>query len=132
MTIIGVGIDILHVHRIKLIYDIYGHVLAKRILTNFEFDNMMQSRNKYRFIAKHFAVKEAIVKACGTGFNEFLLFKYIELRKDKYGKPIIFYYKRTKTYIKKIGVMKTHITITDEYDFVIAFALLDSTKNQVI
>lgn len=59
MAIVGLGMDIVEISRIEEIIGRTGERLARRILTNAEWEIYQSHKQPIRFLAKRFAVKEA-------------------------------------------------------------------------
>lgn len=67
--IYGLGVDIIQISRMaEALTRTPG--LAKRVLTETEYQQFLQSRDPERYMAKRFAAKEAVVKALGTGIGQ--------------------------------------------------------------
>jgi len=84
MKIIGNGVDIIEVKRIKNGIDKYGQSFLERIFTERELKNAKEHNSFYQHLAGRFAVKEAVFKALG---NIKLGFKDVEVLNDHNGKP---------------------------------------------
>lgn len=125
MRIVGIGIDIVQINRIKKIFLIYKDKFANKILTKNEFIKFHISKNKVKFLAKHFSVKEAASKALGTGLRNGITFKNFEIFKNKLGKPKIFFFHQAMLVLKKIKGKKVHITLTDEKEYLCSFVLIE-------
>src|SRR5438552_3972308 len=67
--IIGMGVDIAEVERIQGAIERYGEVFLKRVCTGREREYCERFKNKYEGYAGRFAVKEAAMKALGTGWR---------------------------------------------------------------
>lgn len=87
--IIGTGIDIIEVERIKSVIEKYGEKFLKRILTDKEIEYCNNFANYEIHIAGRFASKEAYSKAIGTGISKSFGWKDIEILNDERGKPYI-------------------------------------------
>jgi holo-[acyl-carrier protein] synthase len=88
--IIGVGIDIIEVRRIKGMMEKYGDKFFKRILTDNEINYCRSYKaNPEVHFAGRFASKEAYSKAIGTGISKNFVWKDIEVLNDEKGKPYI-------------------------------------------
>jgi phosphopantetheine--protein transferase-like protein len=61
--VIGIGIDIIEIERIKKSIDTYGDSFLNKIYTKNELDYCLAKHNKYQHLAARFAAKEAIYKA---------------------------------------------------------------------
>ena len=121
--IYGIGTDIVAIDRIKDV-----NKLAKRILSESEeviFRDIGTEIEKQNFLAKQWAGKEAIAKAFGTGFKSPISINEISLLRDSIGKP---YFKPRKKLIKTmddLGISKSHVSLADEKNYAIAFAVLE-------
>jgi|LGOV01.1.fsa_nt_gb holo-[acyl-carrier protein] synthase len=82
--ILGIGVDILEISRIKLEH-------AKRVLSEEEKEIFNQFKNESRkleFLAGRFSVKEAIIKAIGSTIYS-LGMRDITIINDKTGMPVM-------------------------------------------
>ena len=130
--ILGTGIDLLKVSRVKKILDKYCDLFIKKIFSDEEIKNNKEIIFKVSKIAKLFAIKEAFVKALGTGFTKKISFKDISLKNEESGKPIINLSNRAKKYLKK----KTpngykaivNVSISDEKDYVVSNVIISFQK----
>ena len=130
--VLGIGIDLLKISRIKKILDKYGDLFLQKVFTEYEIKknkNFLLKENKF---AKSFATKEAFVKALGTGFNKQVSFKDISLKNLKNGKPFLHLSNRVKKYLKKRtpnGYKSViNISISDESDYVISNVIISLQK----
>lgn len=89
--IIGTGIDIVDVERIRLSLAQYGAQFIQRIFTEDEIKYCSQKpiRQQPVHYAARFAAKEAFSKAIGSGIGETIAFKDISITNDKRGKPCV-------------------------------------------
>ncbi len=114
MTILGIGIDIIKIKRIKYINKKYKKKFLKKILTKNELIEYKKKKNKIKYLAKKFTSKEAISKALGTGIKKGINFKSFEIYHNKYGKPKIKLFKKALLIFKKKKAKNINISITDE------------------
>ena len=122
--IIGTGIDIVEINRFKKIKDLKG--IAKKILHTNEFEEFnKKAKDQTIFLAKKFAFKEAFVKALGTGFREPYYLDRIESIKDKLGKPFVLTHEEAKKEFENLGITKTHVSLSDTENYVVAFVVLE-------
>lgn len=135
--IIGMGTDILHVHRI---YNIvlnnrkeFLRNFVKKVLHSFELEDLKKNREVLNineklanYVGKKFAAKEAIVKSMGRGLS--CISQYgismsdIEIRNDIFGKPEVYLYNKAKKVAERLGIVKIFISISDEHG---KFSILD-------
>ena len=61
--IIGVGIDIIKIEKIKSSIEKLGERFLKRVFNNEELKNIPQTKMYYQRLSARFAAKEAVIKA---------------------------------------------------------------------
>lgn len=83
-TVVGIGIDITEVNRLRKAMEKWGNSFSERIFTQSELALASTKVNKYQHLAGRFAAKEAIFKAAGDAK---IGFKDIEIFNDKAGRP---------------------------------------------
>ncbi len=123
--ILGIGVDLTSISRIKAVHDRFGGRFARRILASHELDEYAQKRDQNVFLAKRFAVKEAAVKALGTGERGGVLLKDFSISHDTLGKPMLTASGAAKRVMDHKGITQTHVSHSDERDSVIAFVILE-------
>jgi holo-[acyl-carrier protein] synthase len=122
--IFGIGIDVLQAQRMKDSYARFGKHLLDRLLLPEERVQFERTRRPDRFLAMHFAAKEAIVKAMGTGFAHGVWIRDIGMVQNKWGKPEVVYSARGDRLRRRMGIGEGHVTLTDEAGLVVAVAVL--------
>jgi len=83
--LIGTGVDITEVRRIRQAVEKWGEDFLNRIFTKEEIRNAKTKISLYQHLAGRFAAKEAIFKAVGD--NQ-LSWQDIQIHNDEVGKPI--------------------------------------------
>ncbi|MDD5668832.1 MAG: holo-ACP synthase [Candidatus Omnitrophica bacterium] len=83
-TIIGTGVDITEVRRLRQAVEKWGDSFLERIFTSAEIENAKKRVTIYQHLAGRFAAKEAIFKAVG---DQRLTWKDMEVLNDPDGKP---------------------------------------------
>ena len=123
--IYGLGTDIVEISRIKQMKSLSS--FAEKILSHNELKiaSTFESDKLARFLAKQFAGKEAVSKAFGTGIRKPILMKDIEILRDDNGRPILNPLAGVKKTIIDLGITKSHVSLADEKDYAIAFAILE-------
>ena len=123
--IYGIGTDIVEISRITKIKCLSS--FAEKILSSDELEIASQYENEKltNYLAKQFAAKEAISKAFGTGIRKPILMKDFEIMRDKTGKPYLNPLAGVKNTITDLGITKSHVSLADESEYVIAFAILE-------
>jgi len=85
--IVGLGVDITEVERVRGAIERQGERLLKRVYTEKERAYCEKFKNKYERYAGRFAVKEATMKALGTGWSRGVRWVDIEVAREMSGKP---------------------------------------------
>jgi len=127
-VIFGIGTDIVRIARMADNLERYGDRFAARILTDAEVAVFLQSPQQAQFLAKRFAAKEATAKALGTGFRDGLSLRDIGVENDALGKPILAFSRRAQQILKKQGIGNTHLSLSDESEYAIAYVLLEADE----
>ena len=123
--IYGIGTDIVNISRIKKMKSLKS--FSEKILSVNELKiSSSYDANKFiAYLAKQFACKEALSKAFGTGIRKPILFKELEILRDEKGKPYFNPLGDVKKTIINLGITKTHVSLADESEHAIAFAILE-------
>lgn len=87
--ILGIGIDIIEVARIKASHERFGERFLKRVLRPEEIEYCLSHRCPAPFLAVRFAAKEAISKAFGTGIGAELSWQDMEIKRKASGEPYV-------------------------------------------
>ena len=122
--IYGIGTDILDIQRIEHIYQRYGAVFARRILTADEWE-LFQNTPSARFLAKRFAAKEAFAKAVRTGLISPVSLQNISILHDDSGAPYFSVNAVLQTWLQKRHIEHLHLSISDEKNLVIAMVVAE-------
>ena len=125
MKLLGAGIDIVELDRIKKIVDKHSDQFFKKILHSKELVEIAETKNTIAFIAKRFAVKEAAAKALGTGIGKNLNFTDMYVEHDDLGKPLLIFTEECRV---RLNLSNTDalLTIADEQAYAVAHVLLYS------
>jgi len=124
--IYGIGTDLVDLDRIKKIKSL--STFARKILGNQELEKYKQLTDGYNqsYIGKQFAGKEAFVKALGTGFKKPIFPRDIQILRNSFGQPEVLLSDEAKSYVENLGITKTHVSLADESNHLIAFAVLET------
>lgn len=123
--IYGIGTDLVEPSRIARLLEKYGERFAKRLLTNEEWPEYLNSGQPAMFLAKRFAAKEALSKAIGTGFRYPVSLSHIGVTHDHLGKPSFALHPALSTLVTKEGITGHHLSISDELNLACAFVILE-------
>ena len=123
--IYGIGTDLVDLERIKKMKS--PSAFANKILGDQElkkFAEMKEGRN-HSYLGKQFAAKEAFVKALGTGFKDPVFPKDVQILRNSLGKPEVLLSGGAKSYVDSLGITKSHVSLADESNHLLAFAVLE-------
>ena len=124
--IYGIGTDLVDLERIKKMKS--PSAFANKILGDQElkkFAKMKEGRN-HSYLGKQFAAKEAFVKALGTGFKDPVFPKDIQILRNSLGKPEVLLSGGAKSFVDSLGITKSHVSLADESNHLLAFAVLET------
>jgi holo-[acyl-carrier protein] synthase len=121
---IAIGTDILQIDRVTEALTRQGERFMRRILTPDEQEEFAASKQPERLLAKRFAVKEAVVKALGTGIGRGVSWQDIHLYHDDAGAPLVELSGGAAEVARQRGGSHVLVSLADERDYVVAFAAL--------
>jgi len=124
--IVGIGVDLVTVSRIARIDERFADRFERRILTCAELDDIGSAFDRARFLAKRFAIKEATLKALGTGERAGILLKDVGLAHDPLGKPLLDIQGAAARRCTELSVRASHVSLSDEGDLIAAFVILEA------
>jgi len=110
--IVGLGIDIAEINRIETAIRRYGEHFLHRLFTPAEIEYCEGYKNRYERYAGRFAVKEAAMKALGTGWRRGVRWKDIEVTREPGGKPSLRLTGRAAEIAAELGVRNIAVSIT--------------------
>src|ERR1700744_219089 len=125
--ILGIGIDIIEVARIKSSYEKFGERFLKRILHADEIAYCLSHKNPAPFIAVRFAAKEAISKAFGTGIGSQLGWQDMEVKRRESGEPYVVLHGGGIELLARRGARVVLISLSHTEQSAAAVAILEST-----
>lgn len=122
--IIGMGVDIVEIFRVKDAVKKWGDSFLTKIFTPRE----IRYSNSKRFSAQHFAArfaaKEAVVKAFGEPNKHPIRWTEIEVLNDKEGKPIIVFHNDALKLKNEKNVGDCLVSMSHSKNYAIANAIL--------
>ena len=121
----GLGIDLVAVSRIEEVFSRHGERFLKRLFTESEVAYCARHPEPARHWVARFAVKEAGMKALGTGWSGGITFKSIEVVNLPSGQPTLVLHGASAERAQAMGATKAHVTITHDGGFAMACVVLD-------
>ncbi len=123
--IIGTGIDIVSVRRIKEAEIKWGERFLNRIFTEGELKYSLNHKSPHIHLAARFASKEAMMKALGTGHRDGVVWKDIEVINKESGKPEMILHGKTKDLAGSMGVRNIHVSIAHDEGYAVAQVVIE-------
>ena len=120
--ICGIGVDLILVSRINRAMNRFGERFASRVYTP---EERRQSGGKAIFLAGRFAVKEALLKALGTGMAGGVRWKEIETLARESGAPEVTCSGRVEHLLGLRGIKRVWASLSHEQDHVVAVVVLE-------
>jgi holo-[acyl-carrier protein] synthase len=123
--ILGVGIDIIEVARIRAAVERLGERFLERILTPGERGYCGTFANPAPHWAARFAAKEAVSKAFGTGIGTRLSWQDIEVARHASGQPYVILHPQGRRLLESVGADRLHLSLSHTQQYAAAVATLE-------
>jgi holo-[acyl-carrier protein] synthase len=126
--ILGIGIDLISVERIEKAVSKWSDGFTRRVFTDGELDYCLRQKRPAMHLAARFGVKEAVMKAFGTGWSGGVRWTDVEVVRDTSGKPSVVLDGRLKEMAGRMGVRETLISFSHDRGYAVAQAILTGGK----
>jgi holo-[acyl-carrier protein] synthase len=113
--VLGVGIDIIEIERIKKSIDRFGDHFLNKVFTKTEIEYSLSKANKYQHFAARFAAKEAIYKALSSDTDKVYSWQDIEIYNEKNGLPKVKLFGSLKDYLNEDKELKISMSHSENY-----------------
>jgi len=124
--ILGTGIDLIEVERIRDSYARFGERFLKRVLHPNEIAYCLSHKDPGPFLAARFAAKEAISKAFGTGIGAQLGWQDMEVGRKESGEPFVILHGNGLKLLAGRGARIIHLSLSHTAAHATAMAILES------
>ena len=124
--IIGLGVDISEVGRIKAAIERHGETFLRRLYTPAEREYCERFKNKYERFAGRFAAKEAAMKALGTGWSRGVRWVDVEVVRQRGGRPTVKLHGEAGKIADALGVKNIALSITHTADQAFAQVIFEN------
>jgi holo-[acyl-carrier protein] synthase len=125
MSIVAIGLDLARIDRLEKVHARHGDRLLERLFTDGERAYCDRRASRMASYAGRFAVKEAVMKALGTGWSSGVTWKDIEVVRKSGSAPELALHGRTASIAREKGISKIHITITHDGGIAAAVAIAE-------
>ena len=123
--ILGSGVDLAEVARIRDAIMRYGERFVKRIYTEHEISYVERKANRFERYAARFAAKEAGMKALGTGWRRGIRWKDFEVANLPSGRPTLLLHGQAKSIAEHLGVKQISLSLTHTADNGLAYVIFE-------
>ncbi len=120
--VIGIGIDIIEIERIKKSVDEYGDRYLQKVYTPDELKYCLAKKNKYQHLAARFAAKEAIYKAISSNWNSEMSWQDMEIINAPNGMPEVKFKGNLEKFLSNEKSLK--ISMSHSRDYVACVAIV--------
>jgi holo-[acyl-carrier protein] synthase len=124
--IVGTGVDITEVGRIKASMERFGERFLKRVFTSAEVRYCLDKANAAERLAARFAAKEAGMKAIGTGLSHGVTWHSVEVVRFPGQRPTLKFTGKAAEIAARLGCKRTHLSLSHTADQAIAYVILES------
>lgn len=129
--IVGIGVDVVELSRMRRLLSRYGSSLLDRLLTTPEKETLSATDahlDKFfhiTFVAGRFAAKEAFTKALGTGFSNGIACRDISVLSHPTGAPYIVCTGMARVCLEEMDTPTVHVSISHGRETAIAMVVLE-------
>ena len=124
--IIGMGIDVAEVKRIASVIETQKERFLRRVYTLDEVAYCEQFKNRFERYAGRFAVKEAAMKALGTGWSRGVRWVDLEVVRQRGGRPTLSLKGEARKIAEALGVKNIAVSITHTSEQAIAQVIFEN------
>ena len=123
--ILGTGVDLAEVPRIRAAIERHGPRFIERIYTSLEIDYVERKANRFERYAARFAAKEAGMKALGTGWKGGISWQDFEVANLPSGRPTLRLHGGASRAAQQLGVRQISLSLTHTAELAIAHVILE-------
>jgi holo-[acyl-carrier protein] synthase len=124
--IIGIGVDIVEIRRLRQTLQRQAERFLKRVFTAAEQEYCRAHRDPVPHFAARFAAKEAAFKALGTGWAKGVSWLDVEVQRCAGEAPMLILRGHAEEHGRKLGVRKAHLSLSHSDEAAIAMVLLEN------
>ena len=126
--ILGVGVDIIEVERIRGVHERFGERFLARILCPKETEYCLSHAHPAPHLAARFAAKEAVSKAFGTGIGAEVGWLDIEVVHHESGQPYVILHGAGGRLLSTRGGTVIHLSLSHTQTYACAVALIEGAS----
>ena len=119
MEIMGLGVDLVEIDRVRSLLDRNSEAFRRRCFTEHEWEYASRFRDPSARLAARFAGKEAVMKSLGTGWRHL---RWVDIEITGGGRPRVVLTGRAAERAEMLGVTDVLVTITHTRDQAVVMA----------
>lgn len=123
--IVGTGVDIAEVPRIKAALEHFGKRFLSRVFTPQEAQYCLSKANAAERLAARFAAKEAGMKAIGTGLRHGVTWHDVEVVRLPGQRPTLRFSGKAREFADRLGCKRVHLSLSHTTEQAIAYVILE-------
>jgi holo-[acyl-carrier protein] synthase len=123
--IVGTGVDIAEVGRIKAAVERFGERFLRRVFTPAEVRYCTGKPNSAERLAARFAAKEAGMKAIGTGLRHGVTWQDVEVLRMPGQRPVLKFNGKAAEFAARLGSRHVHLSLSHTKELAIAYVILE-------
>jgi holo-[acyl-carrier protein] synthase len=124
-VILGMGVDLAEVPRIRQSIERFGSKFIDRIYTPGEISYVERKANRFERYAARFAAKEAGMKAIGTGWRRGVTWHDFEVANLPSGRPTLRLSGKAAEFAARLGVKDISVSLTHTAEQALAVVILE-------
>ncbi len=126
--IVGIGIDLVQVARLRGALDRHGVRLRQRLFTTGELADCESHRDPAECLAARFAAKEAALKALGTGKIAGFRWTDLEIKRSDSGRPSLVFSGLVQKRAEQLGVRRLWVSLSHDGGKAVALVVLEGIE----
>ena len=123
--IVGTGVDLAEVPRIREAATRFGKRFVQRVYTPAEIAYVERKANRFERYAARFAAKEAGMKAIGTGWRHGVRWQDFEVMNLPSGRPTLRLHGKAAEFATRLGVKHIALSLTHTSEMALAYVILE-------
>jgi holo-[acyl-carrier protein] synthase len=125
-VIVGIGVDIVEIEKLRLAMVRRGERLRNRAFTAAEIQYCEERASRYQHYAARFAAKEAAFKAIGTGWRDGVGWHDAEVKNELSGKPGLILSGRALELAERMGARLFWLSLSHTDQYAVAQVVLEN------
>ena len=125
MAVRGIGVDVVKVDRLVDSLERFGKRLENRLFTDAELEYCRRHKNPIPHLAARFAAKEAAFKALGTGWNQGVAWREVEVGHAPGGRPTLSFTGAAAEHAARLGMKRASLSLSHTKEQAVAQVILE-------